>query len=242
MKLYNELADWWPLLSPPDEYEEEAATYRTHLMSAGDAPCRTVLELGSGGGNNASHLKQHFAMTLVDVSERMLEVSRRLNPECDHLQGDMRTVRLHRQFDRVFVHDAICYMTTAEDLRRAVHTAFVHCRPGGGALFAPDCVRETFRESTNHGGSDGPRRSLRYLEWTWDPDPTDTSYQVDYVYALRSDDGTVNVEHDQHTEGVFSRDLWLDVLREVGFHPRVATFEHSEVEGALDLFVGQKYT
>ena len=32
---------------------------------------------------------------------------------------------------------AIDYMTTAEDLARAVTTAFVHCRPGGVALFAP---------------------------------------------------------------------------------------------------------
>jgi hypothetical protein len=22
-KLYDELADWWPLLSPPEEYEDE---------------------------------------------------------------------------------------------------------------------------------------------------------------------------------------------------------------------------
>lgn len=27
MKLYNELADWWPLMSPHTEYEEEAGLY-----------------------------------------------------------------------------------------------------------------------------------------------------------------------------------------------------------------------
>ena len=35
-------------------------------------------------------------MTLVDLSEEMLAVSRELNPECEHLQGDMRTLRLGR--------------------------------------------------------------------------------------------------------------------------------------------------
>jgi hypothetical protein len=55
------------------------------------------------------HLKARFAMTLVDLSGEMLAVSRRFNPECEHLQGDMRTVRLGRAFDAVFVHDAVDY-------------------------------------------------------------------------------------------------------------------------------------
>ncbi len=60
----------------------------------------------------------------------MLAVSLRLNPECESVEGDMRTVRLGRQFDCVFIHDAIVYMTTGADLRRAIQTAFVHCEPG----------------------------------------------------------------------------------------------------------------
>src|SRR5689334_22739277 len=130
-KLYNELAAWWPLMSSPADYAEEAAFYTNQLLAAGDAPARTLLELGSGGGNNASHMKAHFQSTLAELSPGMLEVSRALNPECEHVQGDMRSVRLGRQFDRVFVHDAVTYMTTLEDLRRAIETAFVHCRPGG---------------------------------------------------------------------------------------------------------------
>ncbi|MEA2702730.1 MAG: hypothetical protein QOD63_675, partial [Actinomycetota bacterium] len=68
-----------------------------------------MLELGSGGGHNAVHLVADFAMTLVDLSDQMLDVSRRLNPGCEHVVGDMRTVRLGRSFDAVFVHDAVDY-------------------------------------------------------------------------------------------------------------------------------------
>lgn len=85
----------------------------------------------------------------------MLAVSAALNPDCEHRQGDMRTVRIGRTFDAVFVHDAVMYMTTERDLRAAIETAFVHCRPGGAALFAPDCVCETFVSETEHGGHDG---------------------------------------------------------------------------------------
>src|SRR5690554_3748152 len=144
MKLYEELADWWLLVSAPDEYIEEAAEYVRLLRAAATGPLQEVLELGSGGGNNASHLKREFSLTLVEPSERMREVSSALNPECVHLPGDMRTVRVGRVFDAVFVHDAIMYMTTEADLRAALETVATHLRPGGVALVAPDCTRETF--------------------------------------------------------------------------------------------------
>lgn len=240
-RLYGDLASWWPLLSSPADYAEEAAFYERTLAAACHPPTRTLLELGSGGGNNASHLKARFDVTLVDPSPGMLEVSRALNPECEHTEGDMRTVRLGDAFDCVFIHDAIVYMTTESDLRKAIETAFVHCRPGGAALFAPDHVRENFRPSTEHGGHDGGSRSLRYLEWTWDPDPADTTYVVDYAYLLRESDGSVRVEHDRHIEGLFARADWLRLVSEVGFRPSVVPFEHSELEaGAHEMFVGRK--
>lgn len=241
MKLYGDLASWWPLLSAPEDYAEEAAFYQQALLAACQRPVRTLLEIGSGGGNNALHLKQRFDMTLVDVAPGMLAVSRALNPECEHIQGDMRELRLGRQFDAVFIHDAIVYMTTEVDLRRALETAFVHCRPGGAALFAPDHLRENFEPSSDQGGHDGEQRGLRYLEWTWDPDPADSSYVVDYAYLLKEPDGSVHVEHDRHIEGLFARADWLRLLREVGFVPEVLPFEHSEVaEGTCEIFVARK--
>jgi len=223
LKLYHDLAAWWPLLSAPADYKEEADCFRPLLFEACETPPRTLLELGSGGGNNASHLKAHFQMTLVDLSPGMLAVSRALNPECEHFEGDMRTVRLGRVFDAVFIHDAIMYMASEPDLRRAMETAFVHCRPGGVALFVPDHVRETFTPGTDHGGHDDDTRGLRYLEWTYDPDPTDTTYLVDFAYLLREADGTVRVEHDRHIDGLFGRDEWLQLLREVGFQPKIVS-------------------
>jgi len=240
-KLYDELANWWPLMSAPAEYAEEAAGYQRLLLDACPGPASTLLELGSGGGNNASHLKARFDMVLVEPSPGMLQVSRDLNPECEHVQGDMRTVRLDRQFDCVFIHDAIAYMTTEADVRSAIETAYVHCKAGGSALFAPDHLRENFRESTDHGGSDGPDRGLRFLEWMWDPDPNDNTYTVDYAYLLRESDGTVRVEWDRHVEGLFSRADWLRLITEVGFEARAVPIEHSELEpDEYEIFVATK--
>ena len=98
-KLYSELASWFHLLTDPADYAEEAELYRRLLVEACDAPPETVLELGSGGGNNASHLKQHFRLTLTDRSPQMLALGRSLNPACEHVLGDMRSVRLGRSFE-----------------------------------------------------------------------------------------------------------------------------------------------
>jgi SAM-dependent methyltransferase len=240
-KMYEGLASWWPLLSAPAGYAEEAAFYGDTLLSACEGPVRSMLELGSGGGNNASHLKTRFDVVLVEPSARMRSVSHALNPECEHIEGDMRTVRLGRLFDVVFVHDAVCYMTTADDLRQAIATAFVHCRPGGAALFAPDHVRETFRPSTDYGGHDNETHGLRYLEWTWDPDPADCTYVVDYAFLVRTPDGVVRVEHDRHVEGLFGRADWLRVFSDVGFEARVVPFNHSELEpGSYEVFVARR--
>lgn len=234
-RFYEELAVWWPLISPPEEYAEEAETFRRLFDEYATTPIRTVLELGSGGGNNASFLKAHYELTLTDLSPAMLEISRALNPECQHIQGDMRTLRLGETFDGVFVHDAIGYMTSEADLRAALETAYLHLRPGGVALFVPDYVSETFVESTSHHGSDGDDRAVRYLEWAFDPDPADSTFTTIYTFVLRDPDGTIHVEHDQHTLGLFSREVWLRLLRDVGFEPERVVESYGR-----DVFIGRK--
>ena len=96
-KLYEELAEWWPLMSAPDEYEEDSAYYGEQLAAACARPPRTVLELGSGGGNNASHLKHGFQLTLVEPSAGMLAVSRALNPECEIVRRDLCTAAVRAE-------------------------------------------------------------------------------------------------------------------------------------------------
>jgi SAM-dependent methyltransferase len=217
-RFYTDLARWWPLISPPGDYVEEAADLLPSLLGAPDAPPRSLLELGSGGGSLAFHLKGHFALTLTDLSSQMLEVSRAVNPECEHLPGDMRTLDLGRRFDLVLMHDAVMYMADDASLRAALATAARHCRPGGGLAVLPDCVEETFAPDSDVSGYDGPDgRGVRMLEWTWDPVPGDGRFTTAYAFVLRHVDGAVSVEHDVHVEGLFPRASWLRWLDEAGF-------------------------
>lgn len=238
MKLYGELSEWWPIFSTPADYREEVDFFARALIESGDPAPKRVLELGSGGGNSAFHLKQRFAMTLVDLSPHMLAVSRTLNPECEHLEGDIRTVRLGRTFDAVYVYDAICHMTTEADLRAVMQTAYEHLRPGGVALFVPDFVRETFVENTDHGGNDTDRGSVRFLQWTTDPDQRDTNYLVDFAILIRDLQGQTRLVHDRHVYGLFPRATWRRLLREAGFD--LKTIKVALDDFGRDLFMGRR--
>lgn len=236
LRVYGELAKWWPLFSPLEEYADEAEFFEGVLTKAQLPTSPTFLELGCGGGSIAFYLKKMFTqVTLTDISAQMLDVSRALNPECEHLEGDMRTMRLERKFDVVFVHDAIDYMTSLEELREAMETAFVHCKAGGVALFVPDVVKESFKPSTEHGGKDGHGRALRYMEWTYDPDERDTTYTVEYAFLLREGDEPAYKEYEQHICGLFAREDWIRTLGAVGFETSIVRDQYER-----DVFVGRK--
>ena len=110
-------------------------------------------------------------------------------------------------------------MTTEGELRLALETASLHCRRGGVLLVMPDVIKETFVSLTTHGGHDGhdgDGRAIRYIEWTFDPDASDTTYTVDFAYLLREGNRPVRVVHDTHVFGIFPRETWLGLLRSCG--------------------------
>ena len=218
MHLYSDLAPWFHLLTHPSDYADEAGFVVRVVDDVVDGPAQTLLELGSGGGNNASHLKTRFECTLTDISPEMLALSSTLNPECEHLQGDMRTLRLGRTFDVVFIHDAISYLTTEDDLRQAIETAAVHVRPGGAVVLNPDATTEIFEPGTEEGGHDGEDgRSLRYLQWTHAPEPASPStYVVDFAILVQEPGQPIRAVHDQHTLGVFPESTWMRLLAAAG--------------------------
>lgn len=240
MKLYHELASWWPLLSPPEDYKEEAELY-WHLLTKYGADLSTGLELGSGGGHNAFHFKNHCQLTLSDLSQDMLSMSEKLNPECKHVQADMREIDLQQRFDFVFIHDAISHMLSKADLAKVFSCAAQHLDRGGILLVTPDDFAETFEPNTDHGGIDGQGKGMRYLEWSSDRDPNDEIAEVDMVYVLKDKDGKLQIEHDHYEFGLFSIKDWQRLIEEAGF----AVFtEPVELEGfppgKLKAFVGIK--
>jgi SAM-dependent methyltransferase len=235
-RLYGEFADWYFLLTHPDDYEEEAGIFHSTFEEHTRIPIRTMLELGSGGGANALYLKEHYEMTLTDLSERMLAQSKTINPDCRHVVGDMRTLRLDEEFDAVFLHDAVAYMTTEDDLGAAIATAGAHLKPGAMALIVPDDVADTYRPSTSDGGHTIGGRSLRYTQSHGELRPGSTLVEVRFSYVLRDGDDE-RIEEDVHLTGVFPIATWVRLIEDAGLEPLVLPYVHSEVDHEMKMFV-----
>ena len=162
-------------------------------------------------------MKRHFTCTLTDLSPRMLAVSRSINPECEHIQGDMRELRLGRQFDAVFVHDAVEYMTSLDDLSRAVQTAYVHTRPAASRCSCPTAPARRSSPMPTMAATTA-RMAARCATWNGPsrPNPGETFYEVHFACLLREGDD-VRVVHDCHRHALFTRQQWEDVLESAGF-------------------------
>ncbi len=216
-RLYTDLAPWFHDITHPDDYRAEAEHIGRLIDAAIDGEARTLMELGAGGGNNALHLKRRFACTLTDLSPAMLDLSQSINPECAHVVGDMRALRLGETFDVVLAHDALDYMLTVDDLHAAIATAAIHCRPGGVAVFIPDVTAETFAPGTTHGGTDRPDGGgARFLEWTHPLGPGETVARVDYALILKTPGKATEIASDTHRIGVFPQEVWLDGFARAG--------------------------
>lgn len=237
-RLYGDLAWLWPLLSPPEHYQEEAETllgayHQLARRKKGKRP--RLLELGAGGGHPLAHLTGEFDCTATDLSAAMLENCARLVPAARRVLGDMRTLRLDERFDMVLIHDAIDYMTSSADVRAALATAAAHLAPGGILFVAPTYTRDNFVDGEADHDAD-PSANLTYLSYVHDRDPSDSEYELVLVYLIRdAESRAVEVTVDRHRCGVFAEDEWLSFMAEANFQPR-----RVEDDKAWTLFAGIK--
>jgi SAM-dependent methyltransferase len=144
MTIFDNYARYYDLLYQDKDYIGESQFI--HKLIQTNAPeATTVLELGCGTGNHAMLLaKEGYHVRGVDLSPEMLQYA---NERCDRVppelaarlqfsQGDLRQVRLDRQFDVVIsLFHVISYQTTNEDLLAAFETAKTHLNPGGIFIF-----------------------------------------------------------------------------------------------------------
>jgi len=233
-RLYQDLAWLWPLWEDIEVYRQESELFARLIKKHAGIRVRTLLDMGCGGGKNAFHLKRHFDVTGIDKSHAMLANARKLNPECDFYRKDMRNFKLDRQFDSVYINDAIAYMKTQNELLKVFGMAYKHLRPGGVMVSYPDRCKERFKQNettvwtTKHSDMD-----LTFIENDYDPDPKDQTYESTFVYLIRKK-GRLKVEHDLHVCGLFGLDVWRRLLRRADFE--VTEVENREV-GDIPVFV-----
>jgi len=242
---YNDLAwteDW--LANPPD-YEEEVLIYVDLIKRAATEPPHTLLHLGSGAGGHDWIFKRHFTVTGVDISLGMLNKARIAHPDIEYLEGDMRTLRLNRQFDAVVIPDSIDYMASLDDLRQAIQTAVSHLKTGG-VLLVVGKTEEAFQNNNfaYTGDKDGIHVTL--LENNYVNPFRPNTYEATFVYLIRQK-GELTIHTEQQVLGLFSQTIWDEVFMNAGITMQKANLDGiydsyllNDGEYPLIIFVGQK--
>lgn len=223
-RMYKDLAWIWPIISPKEDYVQEAEAFYRVINENSFIEVDEILHLGCGGGLIDYTLKNYARLTGLDLSEEMLTIAKRLNPEVEYLVGDMRTARLGRLFDGVFIADSIDYMLSENELRQAFETAFLHLRPGGIFCIYAETTPDRFEQNASFGSSHHQDElEIAFFENLYDPDPQDTTYEMTFVYLIRRD-GQLTIETDRHLGGIFPIETWLRLLSETGFEVQQAEF------------------
>lgn len=188
-----------------------------------------MLHLGCGGGHNDFVFKKYYQVTGVDCSRPMLKNAKKLNPENFYLEGDMRYVRLQKQFDLVTSIDSLAYMTNRRDLKAAFKTAYHHLKPGGVFFTIIEFTKEAFWQNKNdvHYYKRGDTE-VTYLENHYDPSIRDNSFEITFVYLVRKK-GRMVIYEDHHLCGIFNLNTWVGLLKEVGFKVNLLKYTSSSL-------------
>ncbi len=144
MSVFQAYAKYYDLLYQDKDYKAESE-FIQHLITTYAPTAQRLLELGSGTGRHAQYLaEQGYAVTGLERSEDMLASCRQrqvaqpqdIAQRLEFLQGDLRHVRLDREFDCILsLFHVISYQTTNADLEAAFKTVSLHLKPGGIFLF-----------------------------------------------------------------------------------------------------------
>jgi len=226
-RLYGDLAWTWPIISPVEDYIEETELFSKLIKEHSRIEVKTLLHLGCGGGYNDYTFKKYFKVTSLDISEDMLGLAKKLNPEVNYKYGDMRTIRLEEKFDAVTILDSINYIKTVEDLQRTFITAYEHLKPGGVFLTFVEQIAGQFKQNnTTYSTHSKGDVEITFVENDYDADPTDTSYEATFVYLIRVG-GKLEIHNDCHLCGIFKLETWLELLKTTGFEVKQVKFTHS---------------
>ena len=227
---YNDLAwteDW---LANPSDYEEEVLIYVDLIKRTATEPPRTLLHLGSGAGGFDWIFKRHFTVTGIDISLGMLNKARIAHADIEYLEGDMRTLRLNRQFDAVVIPDSIDYMASRDDLRQAIQTAAAHLKTGGVLLVVAK-TEETFQNNNfaYTGEKDGVHVTL--FENNYINPLVSNTYEATFVYLIRQQ-GELTIHTDRHVLGLFSQATWEKL-----FNDAELTMQKTRLNGIYDQYL-----
>ena len=194
----------------PAETQRLVTIIRENLRSADNR----LLDVACGTGRHIELLKGRFAVEGLDISEELLELARRRNPDVLFHQADMIHFELGRRFDVVTcLFSSIGYVRTLENLSRAINCMAQHVVPGGIVLVEPWFTSDAWHPGTVHAQFiDEPELKIARINASFAEGRL--SY-FDLHYLIGTPEGT---EHfvERHEMGLFEQSEMAAAFEEAG--------------------------
>ena len=144
MTIFGNYARYYDLLYQDKDYEKEAQ-FIQRLIQNHAPQAKSILEFGCGTGHHAYLLANdgYFVHGIDQSSEmleransRIVESPQSVGDRLSFSQGDIREIRLNRQFDVITsLFHVVSYQTTNQDLMAIFATVKKHLNPGGIFIF-----------------------------------------------------------------------------------------------------------
>jgi SAM-dependent methyltransferase len=141
MKVFDHYAQYYDLLYSVKNYEAEA-DYVSSLIQKFRRGARSMLDIGCGTGSHGFHFAQRdYDVTGVDLSPKMISLANQKKAQkgitnISFEQGDIRSLRLGREFDVVVsLFHVMNYLTKTKDMAAGFATAVDHIKAGGLFIF-----------------------------------------------------------------------------------------------------------
>lgn len=140
-------ADIYDAIYSYKDYEAEAISFLQIAEETLGRPPDSLLDMGCGTGKHLELFARRVPVVAgVEINPTYLDKARRLLPDLRLEQGDIRTANLNQTFDVVTCLFAVIgYMTTTEQLQKAITNMARHLNPGGLLIvepwLEPDAVR-----------------------------------------------------------------------------------------------------
>lgn len=144
---YTKLAKYYDQMYGHIDYEDNSKKLHEFIQQYKKSDANRLLDVACGTGTHIMHLMDKYETMGFDLSDEMLKVARKKCPNIDFVQGNMVDLDLGRKFDVITcLFGSIGYLTTEEELARAINAFSAHSNEGGVVIIEPMFTKETVRD------------------------------------------------------------------------------------------------
>jgi SAM-dependent methyltransferase len=234
--LHGKLAKYYDKINSYRDYLDEAVRLQNLIIKYAESGGNALLDVACGTGLHLKYLKDDFFCVGVDASKAMLKIARKNAPDVPFKEGDMRTLKLGKQFDVVTcLLSSIGYVKTEANLQRTIRNFSLHLKKGGVALIEPSYADAAYVKGEPRLSTfDGKDTKIARINVTKIRTAT-ALLSMHFIIADRGKEAAYVV--DKHELGLFGINRTLKIMTATGLKSR---YLKNGLMPGRELFVGVK--